>query len=147
MSYLFRVPSHSTDRFPAIIVQGQALFFCFNVPHSHKAPTTTRYDDMRHLFVPIQAFEVICSCGSATEAEWIFDVVKVGYKKLFVKLGDAGNSFTHCRTSPFAPAVANNSDLNGLNSSALMAPLCIDVRVMKASLNNVSEETVDHAPN
>lgn len=34
------------------------------------------------------------------------------------------------RTSPFAPAVANNSDLKGLNCSALTAPLCIDVRDM-----------------
>lgn len=37
-------------------------------------------------------------------------------------------------TSPLAPAVASNSDLKGLNWSVLIAPLCFEVRDIKASL-------------
>ena len=39
-------------------------------------------------------------------------------------------------TSPLAPAVASNSERKGLNWSALMAPLCFDVRDMCASLSD-----------
>lgn len=38
-------------------------------------------------------------------------------------------------TSPLAPAVANSSDLKGLNCSALIGPLCLEVRDMKGSLS------------
>lgn len=134
LTCLLRIPGYSTDCLPAHVIQSQALLLGFDVPNSDKASATPSHHDVWDLFVPIKTLEVVCPGRCIAQAKRIGDIVEVGDEKLEHPLAAARLYMVGISTSPLAPAVASNSDLNGLNWSVLIAPLCFEVRDIKASL-------------
>lgn len=80
-SNLFRVPSHSADGFPVVVGKGKTLFLCLDIPDSDETTAGTCHQNMRDLFIPIQAFDVVGTSG-VSETERVLDVVQVRDEEL-----------------------------------------------------------------
>lgn len=76
-SHLIGVPRYGANRFPIQVIQCQALLLGLDVPHGHKACVGTGDQDMRHLLVPVQTLDVVCSGGSVSETDWVGSVVQI----------------------------------------------------------------------
>lgn len=86
------IPSHGTDGFATVVVQGQVLLLGLDVPDSHKASATAGDENVRDLLVPVQTIKIIGPCGAGANAKWLgrfaqvcdvkFALVTSGSKKL-----------------------------------------------------------------
>lgn len=76
-SHPIGVPRYGANRFPTQVVQRQALLLGLHVPNSHKACIATGDQDMRHLLVPVQTLDVVCSGGRGSETDWAGSVVHI----------------------------------------------------------------------
>lgn len=139
-SNLFGVPSHGADGFAVIVGKSKALFLCLDIPDSDKTTAGTCYQNMRDLFIPIQAFDVVGTSG-VSETERVLDVVQVRDEELSMRLVRCHSravTLGERHTSPFMPPVARRFECFGLNCKALMAPLCFCGDATNASLLAVS---------
>ena len=134
VKYLDRIPGYCTDWLSAQIVQSQTFSLILHIPYGHCPSATARGQNVWCSFVPIKAVEIVSSGHSVTHAEWTSDVVEIGNKQL-IQPQLPKRKLDALHTSPLAPTVASSSERNALNWSALMAPLCFEVRDLMASLN------------
>ena len=56
---LFRVPRHSTDSFPSLVIKSQAFLLRFDIPDRDKPSATGDGQNMWDLLVPIKAVNVV----------------------------------------------------------------------------------------
>lgn len=154
---LFRMPCNRTDSFSIEVVEGERLFFSLHIPHSQEPSTSTSNQDVRNFLIPVQAIKVICSSHLVTQHKRVIGVVEIPYVELKQTVSLRRRYVPSCisyLTSPLAPAVASSSDLNGLNCSDLIAPLCFAVCEIrgvldfsiKASALHRSSEPFSNAP-
>lgn len=80
--YPLRIPSNSTDGFPADVVQGQTLLLRFDIPNGHETSTATGNHDVGDFPVPVQAFNIVCASRIVSQPEWVLNVVQVGDEQL-----------------------------------------------------------------
>ena len=139
-SNLFGVPSHSADGFAVVVGKSKALFLCLDIPDSDKTTAGTCHQNMRDLFIPIQAFDVVGTSG-VSETERVLDVVQVRNEELSTQLVRCSSRTVMPggrHTSPFMPPVARRFECFGLNCKAFMAPLCFCGDATNASLLAIS---------
>lgn len=81
-TYPLGIPCDCADSLPALVVQCQTLLFRLDIPNRHEARTATSDKDMRDLFIPIQAIDIVCAGGVVAQSEWILDVVQIPNEQL-----------------------------------------------------------------
>jgi hypothetical protein len=81
-TYPLGVPCDCADSLPALVVQGQTLFFRLDIPHRHKAGTATSDQNVGDLLVPIQAVNIVGASGVVAQPEWVLDVVQIPDEQL-----------------------------------------------------------------
>lgn len=80
-SNLFGVPSYSADGLSIVVGKGKTLFLCLHIPDGDKTTAGACHQNMRNLFIPIQAFDVVGTSG-VSKTEWVLDVVQVRDEEL-----------------------------------------------------------------
>lgn len=81
ISNLFGVPRYSADGLSVVVGKGKTLFLCLHIPDGDKTTAGTCHQNMRNLFIPVQAFDVVGTSG-VSQTEWVLDVVQVRDEEL-----------------------------------------------------------------